>query len=367
MYVNRKLLNSHFLIFAISYFLLGMFIDQATISLKAGNGGNGCVAFRREKYVPRGGPSGGDGGHGGDIYMESTEQLNTLLHLRYKSLYKASRGGHGLGSNCHGRNGKDLIIKVPVGTLVYEAENKHLVHDFTSPGERVLIAGGGRGGYGNAHFATATNQAPRHAEAGQRGEEKSVFLELKLIADIGLVGFPNVGKSTLISRISSAKPKIAAYPFTTLTPNLGVVEFNKEKTFVVADIPGLIEGSHKGQGLGDQFLRHIERTKIIAHLVDVSEQSERDPVKDFSVINKELESYSHILAKKKQVLVATKIDALSEPRRLEALEQFSKRQKIKFVPISAVTGDGINQLVRTLSQELEKYQRDHGPTAKGPA
>src|SRR5881296_3683837 len=265
-----------------------MFIDEAKIRVKAGGGGNGCVAFRREKYVPRGGPSGGDGGKGGDIYMESSERHNTLVHFRFNPEYKAQRGRHGEGANKTGREGEDIILKVPVGTILYDDETGEKIHDFSHPDESVVVARGGRGGRGNARFATSTHQAPREHEEGRPGEERVFRLELKLLADVGLVGFPNVGKSTLISRISSAKPKIADYPFTTLEPNLGVVtigEMPHEDSYVVADIPGLIEGAHTGTGLGTQFLRHIERTRLLAHLIDVSDASGRsDPVADFKVI-----------------------------------------------------------------------------------
>ena len=265
-----------------------MFIDEARIKIKAGNGGNGCLAFRREKFVPRGGPSGGDGGRGGDIIMESSERHNTLVHFRFNPEYKAERGRHGEGSNCTGRDGDDVTLKVPVGTIVYDDASGEVVHDFSGPDERVIVARGGRGGRGNAQFKTSTNQAPRHVEPGREGEERVLRLELKLLADVGLVGYPNVGKSTLISRISAARPKIADYPFTTLEPNLGVVamgEANQEISFVVADIPGLIAGASEGAGLGTQFLRHIERTQMLVHLVDVSDGSGReDPVEDFQVI-----------------------------------------------------------------------------------
>src|SRR6202046_1152114 len=268
-----------------------MFIDEARIRVKAGDGGNGCVAFRREKFVPRGGPSGGDGGRGGDVIMESSERHNTLVHFRFNPEHKAERGRHGEGSNCSGREGVDMILKVPVGTVLYDDETGALVHDFQRPDERIIAAKGGRGGRGNQHFATATHQAPRESEAGREGEERAYRLELKLLADVGLVGFPNAGKSTLISRISAAKPKIADYPFTTLVPNLGVVSTDDERTFVVADIPGLIEGAHEGHGLGIQFLRHVQSTRLLAHLVDVSDPG-RDPVHDFEVILAELASFS---------------------------------------------------------------------------
>src|SRR5712664_1765594 len=267
-----------------------MFIDEAKIRVKAGDGGNGCMAFRREKYIPRGGPSGGDGGHGGDISMESSERHNTLVHFRFNPEYKAERGRHGEGSKKTGRDGEGIVLKVPVGTIVYDEDTGEKVHDFSRPDERVVIARGGRGGRGNAQFTTSTHQAPREHEDGRPGEERNFRLELKLLADVGLVGYPNVGKSTLISRISAARPKIADYPFTTLEPNLGVVSV-EDQSFVVADIPGLIEGAHLGHGLGVQFLRHIERTRLLVHLVDVSENTGRDPVLDFQVVMAELEGF----------------------------------------------------------------------------
>src|SRR6201987_2910324 len=286
-----------------------MFIDEATIRVKAGDGGNGCVAFRREKFGPRGGPSGGDGGKGGDIIMESSERHNTLVHFRFNPEYKAQRGRHGEGSNKTGREGEDVLLKVPVGTILFDDESGERMHDFSHADERIVIARGGRGGRGNAQFVTSTHQAPPEAEPGRAGEQRVYRLELKLLADVGLVGYPNVGKSTLISRISAARPKIADYPFTTLEPQLGVVSVDGgDKSFVVADIPGLIEGAHLGHGLGIQFLRHIERTRLLAHLVDVSEASGRDPVHDFEVVIQELASFSDELAAKPMMLVATKID-----------------------------------------------------------
>lgn len=329
-----------------------MFIDEAIIYVKAGNGGDGCVAFRREKYVPRGGPSGGDGGRGGHVFMESTDQLNTLINFRYQPRFKAERGGHGEGNNCHGRDGEDVVIRVPVGTLVYDADTSGMVHDFQTTGERICLARGGRGGYGNAHFVSATHQVPRQADPGGIGDERTIRLELKLLADVGLVGFPNVGKSTLISRISAAKPKIADYPFTTLTPNLGVVSVG-DRSFVVADIPGLIEGAHEGHGLGDQFLRHIERTKVLAHLIDLSDATGRDPVEDFKAINRELELYDPTLLKRRQVVVATKLDVLQDERRLTRLKEWCRKKRLKLIPISAVTGEGIPRLIKVLSQELQ--------------
>src|SRR5450432_2051135 len=287
-----------------------MFIDEAKIRVKAGDGGNGCMAFRREKFVPRGGPSGGDGGKGGDVIMESSERHNTLVHFRFNPEYKAQRGRHGEGSNRTGREGVDVLLKVPVGTIVYDDETGEKVHDFSHPDDRIVIACGGRGGRGNACFATSTHQAPREHEPGRPGEERIFRLELKLLADVGLVGYPNVGKSTLISRISAARPKIADYPFTTLEPNLGVVSVGEpphEDSYVVADIPGLIEGAHLGTGLGMQFLRHIERTRVLVHLVDVSDGSGRpDPVADFKVIQGELKSFGHGLDEKPMVVIASK-------------------------------------------------------------
>lgn len=330
-----------------------MFIDEAKIQVKAGDGGNGCVAFRREKYVPRGGPSGGDGGRGGNIYLESTEHLNSLLPFKYQPSFRAERGGHGQGNNRHGRDGPDLIIQVPVGTLVYDEEGK-LLYEFMRPGERWLAAKGGRGGRGNARFATPTRQAPRFAEPGEPGEERCLRLELKLLADVGLVGLPNAGKSTLLSRISAARPKIADYPFTTLTPHLGVVSY-QDKTFTVADIPGLIEGAHRGLGLGHRFLRHIERTRLIAHLIDVSKQTTVEPVGGFHTINRELELYSPQLGQKPQIVVATKIDSADE-QRVEAVRRLCRRAGLELVEVSAVTGEGIEQLVRLLAQKLKEQE-----------
>src|SRR4051794_2294884 len=332
-----------------------MFIDRAKIHVKAGNGGDGVTAFRREKFVPRGGPSGGDGGVGGSVWLESTEGLNTLLHLRYNPEHKAERGRHGEGSNRSGKDGEDAIVMVPVGTQVFDPETNELLFDFTEPGQRYLAAKGGKGGWGNAHFATSTRQAPKFHYTGRPGGEKELQLELKLIADVGLVGFPNAGKSTLISVISAAKPKIADYPFTTLEPNLGVVDMGDYKTFVVADIPGLIEGASEGHGLGDRFLRHVERTKLILHLVDVSSQSGRDPVEDYEIINRELANYDIDLASRPQIIVATKMDALDEPARLEALKKRAKKDKKEFFAISSVTNDGVKDLVNAVSDRLRLF------------
>jgi GTP-binding protein len=324
-----------------------MFIDEARIRVKAGDGGNGCMAFRREKFVPRGGPSGGDGGHGGDVLMSSSLSHNTLVHFRFNPEHKAQRGGHGLGSNCSGQAGEPTTLQVPIGTLLYDDATGELIHDFAQPNDNLIIARGGRGGRGNQHFATSTHQAPREHELGRTGEERNYRLELRLLADAGLVGYPNVGKSTLISRLSAARPKIANYAFTTLEPNLGVVQvgdFPHTESFTVADLPGLIEGAHLGHGLGVQFLRHIERTSVIVHLVDVSDSSERpDPIADFKVITAELESFDPALAAKPTLLVAAKAD-IANPAKLKKLAAFAKRRKLQFFPISAVTGDGIEPL-----------------------
>src|SRR5438046_4316241 len=311
-----------------------MFIDRVKIRVKAGDGGHGVTAFRREKFVPRGGPSGGDGGKGGDVWLESDESFNTLLHLRYNPEHHAERGRHGEGSNRHGRDGHDEIVKVPVGTQVFDAASGELLHDFTDASQRFLAAKGGKGGWGNSHFATSTRQAPKYHYTGRPGEERELQLELKLIADVGLVGFPNAGKSTLISVISAAKPKIADYPFTTLEPNLGVVDMGDFRTFVVADIPGLIEGASEGAGLGHRFLRHVERTKLILHLVDVSSASGRNPVADYEIINRELGNYDTDLAARPQIVVATKIDALDEPDRLQKLRSKAKKDRKPFFAIS---------------------------------
>src|SRR5579862_1203912 len=295
-----------------------MFIDEAKIRVKAGDGGNGCMAFRREKFIPRGGPSGGDGGRGGDIVMESSESHNTLVHFRFNPEYKAERGRHGEGSKKTGRDGEGIVLKVPVGTIVYDEDTGEQVYDFSEPNERVVIARGGRGGRGNAQFATSTHQAPREHEEGRLGEERNFRLELKLLADVGLVGYPNAGKSTLISRISAARPKIADYPFTTIEPNLGVVQMPDLRSFVVADIPGIVEGAHEGRGLGIQFLKHVERTKLLVHLVDMSETG-RDPEHDFETLMVELESFDESLARKPMIVLASKMDVAEDPEKVQAI------------------------------------------------
>ncbi|HVQ64777.1 MAG TPA: GTPase ObgE [Terriglobia bacterium] len=332
-----------------------MFIDEAKITVHAGDGGHGCIAFRREKFVPRGGPSGGDGGNGGSIYLVANDQENTLLKFRYNHAFRANRGRHGEGSNKHGKSGDDLEISVPLGTVVFDFESGDLLHDFTEPRERVLIASGGKGGHGNAHFASSVNRAPSRAQDGRPGEQKTLRLELKLLADVGLVGFPNAGKSTLISSISAARPKIADYPFTTLEPHLGVVAYDQDKSFVVADIPGLIEGAHLGHGLGIQVLRHIERTRLLLHLVDVSAAEDRDPVADFKTIEKELAEHNSELTEKPRIVVATKLDA-ADPAKLRKLQQWCRQQRMELIKISSVTGEGLEELkhgiIRKLSSEV---------------
>lgn len=335
-----------------------MFIDEAKIRVKAGDGGNGCLAFRREKFVPRGGPSGGDGGDGGDVIMESSERHNTLVHFRFNPEYKAERGRHGEGSNKTGREGGDIVLKVPVGTIVYDDETGEKVHDFSHADERIVIARGGRGGRGNARFATSVHQAPREHEAGRPGEERVFRLELKLLADVGLVGFPNVGKSTLISRVSAARPKIADYPFTTLEPNLGVAVVGEkdEFSFVVADIPGLIEGASQGAGLGTQFLRHIERTRLLVHLVDVSDSSGRpDVVSDIEVITGELRNFGAHLEQKPVMLVASKIDVANKDK-LAKLKRYAKKHGVELHAISAVTGKGIDELKYAVAKKVEEIR-----------
>ncbi len=343
-----------------------MFIDEARIRVKAGDGGNGCVAFRREKFVPRGGPSGGDGGKGGDVIMESSERHNTLVHFRFNPEYKADRGRHGEGSNRTGREGVDVVLKVPVGTIVYDDDTGEKVYDFSRPDERIVIARGGRGGRGNARFATSVHQAPREHEDGQPGEERSFRLELKLLADVGLAGFPNVGKSTLISRISAARPKIADYPFTTLQPNLGVVvvgQLPDEQSFLVADIPGLIEGAHSGAGLGTQFLRHIERTRLLLHLIDVSDASGRpDPSQDVEVIRNELKSFGAGLEDKPVIMVASKIDVANKDK-LDKLKRYCKKHALDLYPISAVTGKGLEELKWAMAKKVKELREPEPESA----
>ncbi|MGB8496018.1 MAG: GTPase ObgE [Candidatus Acidiferrum sp.] len=344
-----------------------MFVDEAKIYVKAGDGGNGCMAFRREKYVPRGGPSGGDGGNGGSIYVEANPNDNTLLRYRYNREFKGERGRHGEGSNCTGQSGGDTILKVPVGTLVYDEEGEGLLADLKKPGQRILVAQGGRGGRGNQHFAKPWHQAPREKEEGQPGEERRLRFELKLLADVGLVGFPNAGKSTLISVISAARPKIANYPFTTLEPNLGVVNADGGtgghgselgRTFVVADLPGLIEGASEGAGLGIRFLRHVERTRLLAHLIDTSDTAEMDPVKAFKIIEGELAAFSDAMMEKPMIVVATKLDATTDRTKLQELKKFCAQEALEFHAISAPTGEGVKELVRAMADDLDKIPKE---------
>jgi GTP-binding protein len=345
-----------------------MFVDEAKIVVKAGNGGNGCVAFRREKYVPRGGPSGGDGGNGGSIWLVASQHENTLLRYRFNRLFRADRGRHGEGSQCTGKTGDDMVLDVPVGTIVVDTGTGERLADFTHAGERMLVAQGGRGGRGNQHFAKPWHQAPREAEDGTEGQERELKLELKLLADVGLVGFPNAGKSTLISRISAARPKIADYPFTTLEPALGVVsvesgkrsarEAAKMRTYVVADLPGLIEGAHKGAGLGTRFLRHVERTRLLAHLVDTSDASLRDPIQDFEIICNELKAFSAALAEKPMIVVASKLDMTTDRTKLDALRIFCKERGLEFHAISSATGEGIPELIYSMADALDRIPRE---------
>ena len=334
-----------------------MFVDQVDIHVTAGHGGRGCLAFRREMKVPRGGPSGGDGGHGGSVYVVASPHTSTLINFRFHPEFNAERGHHGQGSNKTGKSGADMELAVPIGTLVYEqtgdpTEPYRLLADLSEEGQRVLVARGGRGGLGNAHFATSTNRAPRKVQPGEAGEEKLLRLELKLLADVGLVGFPNAGKSTLISRISAARPKIADYPFTTLTPNLGVVGLSDDRSFVVADVPGLIEGAHRGQGLGHQFLRHLERTKVLLHLIDMSGASGRNPVADLDTLREELRLYQPALAAKPQLVAANKMDAVSDETEVLALAARAGALQLPFFRISAATGAGVPELLEAMWREL---------------
>jgi len=347
-----------------------MFVDDVDIRVFAGDGGRGCLSFRREKFVPRGGPNGGDGGHGGSVIILAAATKNTLVDFRFHPEFQARHGQHGQGSNRTGASGHDLTIEVPVGTLIFEKlpdGSNVLAADLATEGDRILIAHGGRGGRGNAQFVSSTNRAPRRTEPGQPGEQKTLHLELKLVADVGLIGFPNAGKSTLISRISAARPKIADYPFTTLIPNLGVVRLDDARSFVVADVPGLIKGASLGHGLGHQFLRHIERTKVLVHLVDVSSTSGRDPVEDFDVIRGELQLFDPLVFAKPQITVATKLDALDEPERLQQLEAHVAALGLPFYRISAVTGDGLKPLLEALWQAIVAEREDSAPPPAQPS
>ena len=330
-----------------------MFVDEIDIFVKGGDGGAGCISFRREKYVPRGGPDGGDGGAGGSVWFEADSALNTLLDFHYKRHYQAGRGVHGKGANRHGAKGSDLVLRLPAGTVVTDRDTGELLGDLATPGERLLAGDGERGGRGNARFATSTNRAPRQADLGRVAEGRWLHLELKLLADVGVVGFPNAGKSTLVSRVSAATPKIADYPFTTLVPSLGIVRVDDEHTFVIADLPGLIPGAAEGKGLGHQFLRHTERTRLLLHVLDLDPQTERDPLEDFEVINDELRRYSAELADHPQIVVANKADLPEAAERRRRVEEFCARRGLPLFVISAATGAGLRELLRGIAARLE--------------
>ncbi|MBI4442596.1 MAG: GTPase ObgE [Acidobacteria bacterium] len=348
-----------------------MLVDEVVITVKAGDGGNGCVAFRREKYVPRGGPSGGDGGKGGDIILESSSQHNTLLQFRYNPEYRARRGRHGEGSNRTGHDGEDMVVRVPVGCVVWDEPTGEKLYDFDRPDLRYVVAKGGRGGRGNARFATSTHRAPREHESGEPGQLFRLRLVLKMLADVGLVGLPNAGKSSLLSRISAARPKIAEYPFTTLEPCLGMVRASEDESFVVADIPGLIEGAHQGHGLGTRFLRHIERTRLLVHLVDISEHLSADPELDFEIILKELAGFQPEMAQKPMLLVASKVDlagqSSGQDQRLRALEKLAARRNMEMFRVSSITGEGLEELKRAMAQRLGQLRRAEAEAAGSSA
>ncbi len=334
------------------------FIDKAKIFVKGGDGGRGCVAFRREKFVPFGGPSGGNGGKGGDVIIQADERLQTLMDYKYKKHYRAKNGQPGSGSNKHGKSAENLILKVPVGTVIKDAQTGEIIADLTKHGQSVVVARGGKGGRGNAAFKSPTNQAPDYAEEGEKGEERWIELELKLLADVGIIGFPNAGKSTLISTLSHAKPKIADYPFTTLTPVLGVLQFDIGDSIVLADIPGLIEGASQGAGLGHEFLRHIERTKFLIHVIDISDFRERDPIEAFELINKELVSYSPKLLEKPQIVVGNKIDILSDKSLIKRLKNYFDSKGYPFVPVSLATKEGVDELINKIKEIKDRLQLD---------
>lgn len=335
-----------------------MFVDYAKIIIKSGNGGNGAATFRREKYVAAGGPDGGDGGRGGDVYFVVDADSNTLIDFRFTKKFKAEDGQNGSGSHRFGKSGEDIYIKVPLGTIVKDAESGKVIVDMSKPGQKELILKGGRGGKGNSHFATSTRQAPRFAIDGEKGKEKEIILELKLLADVGLLGFPNVGKSTILSRVTKATPKIADYHFTTIDPNLGVVKTEYGDSFVLADIPGIIEGASEGVGLGTQFLRHVERTRLLLHVIDIAGTEGRDPVDDFNKINAELEKYSEKLASRKQIIVANKIDSMQDEENFKALEKLAKEKDLEIFKISAVTGEGLNELFNHVAKLIKTLPKE---------
>jgi GTP-binding protein len=336
-----------------------VFVDEVEIHVRAGDGGRGCISFRREKYVPRGGPNGGDGGRGGSVIVEADEGLGTLLDFRYRRHYTAQRGGHGEGSDRHGASGEDLVLRVPVGTTIHEPHAGVLLGDLTANGERLEVARGGRGGRGNARFATSTNRAPRRADPGEAGEERTLRLELRLLADVGVVGFPNAGKSTLVSRLSAARPKIADYPFTTLVPTLGLVRLDEEQSFVIADVPGLIPGASEGKGLGLRFLRHLERTRLLVHLLDLDPATGRDPVEDWKTIQAELREYSPELAARPQLIAANKIDLDGAAPRLKRVVAMARRRRLPVFPLAARTGQGLAELRAALGAALRRVAEDH--------
>ncbi|HXJ82065.1 MAG TPA: GTPase ObgE [Candidatus Methylomirabilis sp.] len=329
-----------------------MFVDEIDVFVKGGDGGAGCVSFRREKYVPRGGPDGGDGGDGGDVVLQADPAITTLLDYHYQRHYTAERGQHGKGANKHGRSGADTVLRVPLGTVVFERETRERLGDLTDAGQRVLVARGARGGRGNARFASATNRAPRRADLGRAGEERWIHMELKLLADVGVIGLPNVGKSTLVSRVSAAKPKIADYPFTTLVPTLGIVRLDEQRSFVIADVPGLIAGAAEGKGLGHRFLRHVERTRLLIHLIDIDPATGRDPVADYRTVDDELRAYSDELAMRPQIVAASKAELPGTEERCHALHEFCTGRGLQFVAISAVTGLGLSALLRAIGDRL---------------
>jgi GTPase len=337
--------------------ILMKFIDEVKIRVIAGDGGRGCVSFRREKFVPRGGPNGGDGGAGGDVVALADPQLTTLLDLRYQKQYKAGRGEHGMGKDCHGRRGEDRTIKVPVGTIIRDAASRELIGDLKVGGQRVILAAGGRGGKGNAHFVSSTNRGPRFAQPGEPGQDRELEIELRLLADVGIIGLPNAGKSTLIAAISAVRPKIADYPFTTLVPNLGVVGYDEGKSFVVADIPGLIEGAHTGQGLGHKFLRHVTRTALLIHLIDVSILDKKDPLAQWTIVNRELELFDPELAKKPQIVVANKIDLPDGKANVKVIGKKLPKAYQPLQAISAATTEGVRRLVQHIGMKLEEIKR----------
>lgn len=342
-----------------------MFIDKVKIFIRAGDGGNGCMSFRREKYIPRGGPDGGNGGKGGNVILEGDRNMTTLIDFKFRPIYKAKRGGHGLGSNCFGRDAEDLIIKVPLGTIVRDFDTSEMLGDIINHQQKLTVALGGKGGKGNTSFKSSTNRAPKNFEMGGIGEERNLGLELKVIADVGIIGYPNAGKSTLLSKITNANPKIANYPFTTLSPNLGVVQIEEGVSFTWADIPGLIEGAHKGAGLGDDFLRHIERTIVLVHLIDISAHG-RDPVVDYKNINKELGLYSGELTKKRQIAVANKTDMPETAEKIKKLKKYLTKNKIKLLEISALKGEGLKKLIFTVFEIVKEEKKKNSGCKNKP-